>query len=100
MKCSICLSGGHLDKTCFYIYPELASNSFNKKYPDAQSRKAALILRKAENTSRKNNERIRKEDGNEGKGFTVNACLPDAIINNALCLPHNSSLAASTLSLA
>ena len=102
LECSICLNQGHVDTTCFYTHPDIAPEAFKRKYPDEKARKSALLLRKAENVSRKNNEERRKQSGDgTDKTFMVSTCLPTtAVINEAMCLPSDSQLVNSGLSAA
>ena len=102
LECETCLAPGHSKETCFFGHPEIAPESFKKRYPDKNSKRAGLLLRRAENKGRKNNENQKKQGGNEGgnhfSAFVSNACLP--IINNAICLPNDSCLKNTTLSAA
>ena len=102
LEYEICLAPGHNKETCFFGHLEIAPELFKKRYPDKNLKRAGLLLYRAENKGRKNNENQKKQGGNEGgnysSAFVSNACLP--IVNNAICLSNDSCLKNMTLSAA
>ena len=59
-----------------------------------------MLLQKAENVARKNNEEKRKQGGGRSASI-IGACLPVlTVANNAICLPSDLKLVNSGLSIA